>query len=487
VYHGDILEVMPTPSFYNSLSKKIEEFAPLSPEKVTIYHCGPTVYKRQHLGNMRRFLFADFLRRSLEFLGYTVHEVTNITDVGHLTQDEIDAGEDKMAVAAREQKITPQDIAHAETEHFFTDIDAFNIQRSHEYPRASDHIADMQALIATLIEKKHAYVTSSGIYFDVTSFPQYGALSGNTLEQLAAGKRIEVREEKHHPADFALWIFDDTALQKWDSPWGPGYPGWHIECSAMSMKYLGTTLDIHTGGEDNRFPHHENEIAQSQGVTDKPFVSLWLHNRHLQLGGKKMAKREGEQLTLDSLTERGYSPLAFRLLAFSSHYRMPLDFSWEAMDAAQENLKTIERLVRRLPLPLTPSPRGGKGEEKNNQLTLFKAALADDLNTPQALAAFLSYVSQANASLDSGQADPESIWGTLLHFDRVLGVIEPLAAALSKETVPAEVLALADQREAARRNKQFEKADQLRQEIEQQGFTILDTPAGPRLEKRIGD
>jgi cysteinyl-tRNA synthetase len=430
---------------------------------------------------MRRYLFADFLRRSLELLGYEVREITNITDVGHLTQDEIDAGEDKLAREANEQKTTPQDIAQRETERFFEDLKLLNIQPSHKYPRATQHIDDMQNMIAELIKREHAYVTPTGIYYDVHSFPAYGKLSGNSVEQLEAGKRIEVREEKKHPADFALWIFDKTALQKWDSPWGVGYPGWHIECSAMSLRYLGTDIDIHTGGIDNKFPHHENEIAQSEGATNEHFVRMWLHNAHLQLDGKKLAKREGEQVTLDTIVERGFSSLAFRLFVFGTHYRTRTDFTWEGLAGAAENLKSIENLLRRLPSKAEHVAPSVEAKE-------FADFLADDLNTPGALAVLLSYIRKINSALDAGtlskQEDIDEVWATLTLMDKVLGVIEPLHNQIASEEIPAEVKELAEQREQARRNKKFEEADRLRIEAEAKGYTIEDTSAGPRIVKK---
>src|SRR3990167_3340478 len=396
-------------SLYNSQTRKVEELTPVSgTNEVTIYNCGPTVYKRQHIGNMRRFLNADFLKRTLELLEYSVKDITNITDVGHLTQDEIDEGEDKLEKEAREKQKTPQDIAREQEALFFQDIDALSIKRSSAYPRATEHVQDMITLIETLIKKGHAYVTQSGVYFDVTSFPNYGKLSGNTLDALDAGHRVAVQTDKKHPADFALWMLDTQHIQLWDSPWGKGYPGWHIECSAMSMKYLGETIDIHTGGEDNRFPHHENEIAQSEGTTGKPFVNIWMHNRHLMLSGKKMAKREGESITIDTLKEKNYSPLAFRLLVFAHHYRSPINFSWELLDEFQGHMEGIKKLLSRLsphasaslsvnPLPLPEQERGTrslpltKGELEGVSIE-FAHALQDDLNTPKAFAVFLQTI-----------------------------------------------------------------------------------------------
>lgn len=478
---------MATLRFYNSLTKRLEPFETAERGKVRIYNCGPTVYKRQHIGNMRRFLFADFLRRALEFLGYEVREITNITDVGHLTQDDIDAGEDKLEKEARAQKLTPQDIAQKQIDLFLQDLQALTIQPAHLYPRATAHIADMIALTQTLLEKGYAYETPSGIYFSVQSFPEYGKLSGNTLEKMAAGARVAVRKEKKHPADFALWKLNDPShLQQWDCPWGRGYPGWHIECSAMSLKYLGSEIDIHTGGEDNRFPHHENEIAQSEAATGKQFVHLWMHNAFLKLGGEKLAKREGEQITLDTLRERGFSPLAFRLLVFGSHYRSPLEFSWESLEAARKQLETMRQMVRRTSSPIKPDTSLYEGEvdrRSGEVLSRFADALSDDLNTPAALAVVMNYIREVNALIEGGPTSPRlrGVFATLRAMDTVLGIFEPLRREIELEAVPEEIQKFAQQREEARRGKQFEKADQLRQEIEARGWRLEDTGSGVRI------
>lgn len=469
---------MEVPQFYNSLSKQVEPLNPKEPGKVRIYNCGPTVYKRQHIGNMRRYLFADFLRRSLEFLGYEVREIMNITDVGHLTQDDIDAGEDKLEKQAKAEQKTPQFIANEQIALFQQDLQALNIQPAHKYPRASEHIQGMQGVIGKLIENGHAYQTESGVYFDVTTFPEYGKLSGNTLENISAGARVEIRGDKKHPADFALWKTDDPEhLQRWDSPWGKGYPGWHIECSAMALEYLGSDIDIHTGGEDNRFPHHENEIAQSEAATGEQFARLWMHNRHLLSEGKKLAKREGQQITLDTLTEEGYSPLAFRLLIFASHYRTPVDFSWDAMHQAAQNIDTIRHMLQRI--------KNVKPTEPNKDaIEKFGNSLAEDLNTPAALAAVLEYIRSANSSLDTNndEAIQGEILATLLAVDSVLGVVKPLLS--EKVDIPAEIKRLAAQREEARKNKDFAAADDLRNQIEAAGYSLEDTPNGFQIRKR---
>lgn len=473
---------MPELVFYNSLTKKKDSFTPKDPGKARMYHCGPTVYKRQHIGNMRRFLFADFLRRTLELLGYEVREITNITDVGHLTQDEIDAGEDKLEREARETKVTPQEIAERESKLFFEDLQALNIQPSHKYPRATQHIQEMQKIIQTLLDTNHAYQTATGIYYDVQSFPAYGNLSGNTLEKLAAGKRIAVREEKKHPADFALWIFSDTSLQKWDSPWGTGYPGWHIECSAMSLEYLGSEIDIHTGGEDNKFPHHENEIAQSEAATNQPFVRYWLHNSHLQVGGKKLAKREGEQITVTTIIDHSINPLAFRWLVFGSHYRSKMEFTWKLLEAAQQQLEGFKNLLQRLN-EISPSKEPGK--EDTAAVDTFKAALSNDLGTPEAVAVVLEYIKAANSALDSAPSPTtvHNIRATLEVLDKVVGIFSLLQTSLENMHIPEEVQQLAKLREEARKSNNFAEADNLRVQIEKQGFRIEDTSSGPRLNK----
>ncbi len=464
---------------YNSRTKQVETLAPVSgTHTVTMYNCGPTVYKRQHIGNMRRFLHSDFLKRTLELFGYEVKDVTNITDVGHLPQDDIDAGEDKMEKAARESMRTVQDIANEQIDLFKQDIRSLNIQESSLYPRASEHVQDMIALIQILLEKGHAYVTESGVYYDVASFPKYGELSGNTVAALNAGHRVEVRSEKKNPADFALWMLDDTHLQLWDSPWGKGYPGWHIECSAMGMKCLGETIDIHTGGEDNRFPHHENEIAQSEGATGKPFARIWMHNRHLLLSGKKMAKREGEAITMDTLAEKGYSPLAFRLLVFAHHYRSPIDFSWELLDEYQKHLDSTRHLLERLRhmQEIPPASPSAHAEE-------FKTALADDLNTPKAFAIFLQTIKEINKALDTDKRDVlPALAASLMEMDSVIGVLTILQKDI--HDIPLVIIRLAEEREQAKQAKDYEKADMIREEIVQKGFFLQDTPHGFRITKK---
>jgi len=471
--------------FYNSWSKKKEVFIANTPGLVRIYNCGPTVYKRPHLGNLRRFLFADILRRTLEIYGFKVKEITNITDVGHLTQDELEAGEDKLEKEARTQKVTVKVIADRETKNFMDDLKALNIQEADNYPRASEHIKEMIDLIKILLDRGFAYETKVGVFFAVDKFKSYGKLSGNTVDKLAAGARLAVRKEKRQAADFALWLTDDpNHLQQWDAPWGRGYPGWHIECSAMSLKYLDSKIDIHTGGEDNKFPHHENEIAQSEAATGKRFVNYWMHNAHLQIGRRKLAKSSGQQITLDTVRDKGFSPLVFRWLVLSSHYRSKIDFSWERMNEMQVNLDKIKTLLRRL-------IENGALDNNAQQIDTavfenFTQALGDDLNTPGCLAVLNEYMAQTNRHLTEKAAqngEIDLVYATLMEMDRVLGVLTGLMKEIVNEVIPAAITKLGEAREQARQQKDWTEADRLKEEIIAAGFSIEDTKDGYRLLK----
>jgi cysteinyl-tRNA synthetase len=478
-------EGMPQPKFYNSLTKRIEVLRPKQTPVVRIYNCGPTVYKRQHLGNLRRYLFTDFLRRSLEWQAYEVEEIVNITDVGHLTEDDLDEGEDKLENEARARQMAPSEIADEQIKLFRADLAALNIQPAQVYPRATEHVPQMIELIQRLLANGHAYLTTSGVYYDVNSWPAYGKLSGNTLEKVASGRRVPAREEKRAAVDFALWkINDPKHVQQWDSPWGRGYPGWHVECSAMSRHYLGGEIDIHTGGEDNMFPHHENEIAQSEGAFAEPLARLWLHNRHLRLKGAKLAKRTGEAITLETLRDKGFSPLSFRLLVFGSHYRKPLDFSWESLAAAEQNLEAWRQLLRRLEEGKESKEAGGTADKK--LLTAWREALTEDLNTSEALASLHEWVRATNQHLDQRQdVKREEIWSTLQEIDKVLGVFTELRREIEEEKIPAEAKQLAEEREQARKAGKFERADALRQSLAEQGFVVEDTVTGPRLKRSV--
>src|SRR2546430_6049994 len=370
---------------FNSASRQVEPFVPLVPGQAGIYDCGPTVYDWQTIGNLYRYIVSDVQRRTLEYLGYRVKAVMNITDVGHIVGD-VDQGEDRMMLAAKREGRDPETLARKYTEQFMDDRRRLNILDPHVMPKATDHIPEMIALITRLIDKGHAYVAADGVYFDIATFPGYGTrLAGELTQDLVAGARVDVNPNKRNPADFALWRAAQPGdLQVWDSPWGRGNPGWHIECSAMSMKYLGETFDIHSGGEDNLFPHHESEIAQSEAATGKPFVNYWLHVRFLRVDNERMAKSKGGFYTLDDLITWGYDPLAFRLLALGTGYRKSLDFTRAAMDQAQRRLERWRRVIAeayaatggRVTQP-APDYSGRQG---------LTDALGDDFNTPHDLA-----------------------------------------------------------------------------------------------------
>lgn len=467
----------------NSLTRNLEEFHPLEPGKVRMYNCGPTVYSHVHIGNFRSFLFADVLRRFLEFRGFEVTQVMNITDVGHLTQDDIEQGEDKMLVAAQRERKTPWEIAEFYMNEFFEYVDLLNMRRAHRYPRATDHIPEMLELIRRLIDSGFAYVVDGNVYFEVSRFPSYGRLSGNTIEKLRAGARIEVREEKRHPADFALWKRDPRHLMQWDSPWGRGFPGWHIECSAMSMKYLGESFDIHTGGEDNIFPHHESEIAQSEAATGRPFVRTWMHARFLQVDGKKMSKSLGNFLTLRDLRARGVDPMALRYELISTHYRMQQNFTWDSLEASAKAVERLRgfrgRLVERLRAADPPPGRPLRtAEEAAGMLRRFGRALDEDLNVSPALAALHDFVRTTNGLMDSlGPTEAEAALQALAKADTVLGVLE---REREKHSLDEETLRLVRQREEARGRRDFETADRIRGELRRRGVILEDTRDGTR-------
>ncbi len=471
---------------FNTLTKKKEEFTPQELGRVKIYNCGPTVYDYPHIGNLRRYIASDILRRYLEFSGYEVRDVTNITDVGHLTEDELDRGEDKIIAKAKKEKKSPYDLARKYTKAFLEDIKALHIRKAHFYPKATKHIQEMQEIIKVLLKKGYAYETKDGVYFSVEKFKDYGKLSGNTPAKIKKGARIEPSPYKKHPADFALWIkAHPQHLMQWESPWGKGYPGWHIECSAMSMKYLGETLDIHTGGEDNIFPHHENEIAQSEAVTGKPFVRFWMHSRHLLVEGRKMAKRDGTFYRLKDLADKGFSPLAFRLLVLQSHYRSKLNFTWKSMQQAQNSYQALLEWIRRLNNIQT---KGEKNKKIKSQIDKTKEkfiqALNDDLNTPSALASVFKLMSVTNSRIDQGklnQKDAENILKFLKKIDKVLAIFVNIF--LPKITIPHDVQNLIAEREKARRERNFKKADFFRNEINKLGFDIEDTKEGPKVKK----
>ncbi|MBM4082277.1 MAG: cysteine--tRNA ligase, partial [Planctomycetes bacterium] len=422
-------------------------------------------------------VFADVLRRYLEYQGNRVRQIMNITDVGHLTSD-ADEGEDKIEKAARESKKDPWQIAEFYMNAFFEDVDKLNIRKPEKYPRATEHVPEMIAIIQKLMDKGIAYFSNNCVYYDLSEFPDYGRLSGNTLEQLQAGKRIEVNPDKRGPFDFALWISDPKHIMQWDSPWGRGYPGWHIECSAMSMKYLGETLDIHTGGEDNIFPHHDCEIAQSEGATGKRFVNYWMHTRFLLVDGQKMSKSLGNFYTLRDLLEKGYDAMAIRYVLMSTNYHMPMNFTLPGIEAAKHSIQRLKDFKLRL------ESATGDGENPEAAKALakgqagFEAGMDDDLNVSAALGALFDMVHELNR-IELTRSDAQKALGLLARFDSVLGVLEEKQPAI----LDAEVERLIQDREAARKRRDFAQADKIRQDLKARGIVLEDTPKGVRWKR----
>ncbi|HEY6419822.1 MAG TPA: cysteine--tRNA ligase [Candidatus Binataceae bacterium] len=462
---------------FNTLSRSVEEFHPLNPPEVRMYSCGPTVYLPQHLGNLRAYLCWDFLRRALEFNGYKVRHVMNVTDVGHMTNDDEEAGEDKIEKTAREQGKSPLEIAKFYLAKFQRDCAALNL-RLPTPPllcRATDHIAAMHSLIARILEKGYAYVTPSGVYFDVEKYrgpDGIGRLSRQRLEEQDPGQRLEHSADKKSPHDFVLWVLDRSDhLLQWDSPWGRGYPGWHIECSAMSMEYLGETIDIHTGGIDNMPVHHEDEIAQSESATGKPFVRYFVHNAFL-VGkeGAKISKSAGKFPLLDDLVAAGVNPMAFRLLCFGAKYRSELAFTLDAARAAEKQLYYLWGFAA------TANAEDRDSPWAHEYLERFTEALSDDLNTPEALAVVLELVRTAYRKSD------HRIWSTLKLVDSVLGLrLEEQFRFLHESVPPADIQALIDARTEARKKKDFGQSDALRMELVARGWNVKDNRNGTSM------
>lgn len=458
---------------YNTLSGEKEVLKPIKDKKVGLYTCGPTVYNYAHLGNLRTFIFEDILRRVLEYNGYDVTQVMNITDVGHLTSD-ADTGEDKIEKAARREKKNVLEIVDFYTAQFREDIAILNIQRPHMMPRATEHIREQIELVSLLEKKGFTYRTNDGIYFDTSKFKNYGKLGRIDIRGLKEGARIKKKDEKKNPTDFALWKFSPPGGGKkrqmeWDSPWGIGFPGWHIECSAMSSKYLGQPFDIHTGGIDHIPVHHQNEIAQSEGAYDKPLANYWVHGEFLVVDKKKMAKSAGKFFTLRDIEKKGYSPLAYRFLVLNAHYRTPLHFSWQAMETAKNGLEHLYNQIKELGIRTKDA-----GEINREYKNKFIEKINDDLNIPQALVV----VHEVIKSKLNGK---EKI-ATVLDFDKVLGL--KLADALKPIEIPTEIKELAERRKKARRLHNWTDSDALRKEIRRLGFDIEDTPDGYLLKKR---
>lgn len=457
---------------YNTLTRRVELFIPREQGVVRMYTCGPTVYRYVHLGNLRSFLMADWARRALEWSGYTVTHIKNITDVGHMRQELVDRGEDKLIAAALAEGKTPAEIAAFYTESFLQDERRLNILPAQHYPRATDHVQQMIALIGVLEQRGYAYRSGQNVYFDVRRFSDYGRLSGNRLEDLLEGVRAEADSAKRNPEDFALWKGAEPGrAMKWESPWGPGFPGWHIECSAMAMHYLGQQIDLHTGGVDNIFPHHEDEIAQSEAATGVPFARCWLHGAFLLADGLKMAKSQGNVYLLQDVIERGFDPLSFRLLCAMTHYRTPLNFTLGALRGAQH---ALDRLRRKL---LEAEDAGGDADQELAEpwRQRFSAALADDLGLPQAVATVW-------AMLEAG-LPPATICELLVDWDRVLGLRLAEWCAEAR-TIPLEVQALAAERSRLRQARDYAAADVIRDELIARGYEVLDHGSQTELRRR---
>jgi cysteinyl-tRNA synthetase len=387
---------------YNTLTRTKELFAPLSPPGVGMYVCGPTVYGHSHLGHAKSYISFDVIVRYLRFLGYTVLYVQNITDVGHLT-DDADEGEDKILKQSRLERAHPMQIAESFTRSYYEDMDALNVLRPDIAPRATGHIIEQITVVQQLLEKGLAYEVNGSVYFDVTKFAAYGSLSGRTVDELVAGARVEVNPEKKHPADFALWKSAGAGhIMRWPSPWGEGFPGWHLECSAMSMKYLGESIDIHGGGLENQFPHHECEIAQSEGATGRPFVKYWLHNNMVTVDGRKMGKSLGNFVTLKDAFLR-WRPAVVRFFILQSHYRSPLDFSDVAVEGAARGFEKLVNTVRTIQDRLRSAPESGAaGPDLESYRRRFTEAMDDDFNTPQALAVLFDLAHELNQAFTAG-------------------------------------------------------------------------------------
>jgi cysteinyl-tRNA synthetase len=459
---------------YNSLTRTVEPLEPHVPGEVGIYTCGPTVYRYAHIGNLRSFLFADVLRRGLEYLGYRVKHVKNITDVGHMRDDTFDTGEDRMELAAEVEGKTPAQIAQFYTDAWLEDEAAINILPVDVYPKATEHIGEMIELTARLLENGLAYEVDGTIYFDVSEFPGYGKLSGQRLEQLRAGHRVEVESDKQDPEDFALWKKAGAGrLMKWPSPWGDGFPGWHIECSAMSLRHLGEHVDIHTGGIDNKFPHHEDEIAQSEGALGHRVVSIWMHGEFLTLGEAKMAKSAGNIIRVTDLPEKGFDPLVFRYLALTAHYRSKLDFTEEAMHAAASGLRRLRRAFHQAGAVVGADAGAGDlaAEPMAGYRARFTDAIAEDLGTPAALAV-------AHAVAGTDDLTPVQRRALLADFDRVLGLSLDAPAEEEAGELPEGAAELLERRVAARAARDFATSDALRDELAAMGVEVRDTPEG---------
>lgn len=451
---------------YNTFSRKLEEFKPIAGKKVTIYTCGPTVYRDIHIGNLRTYLTTDILRRVLKAKEFEVQSVMNITDVGHF-RFSMDTNKviDPVVEEANKIGITPLELSKIYTDKFLKDAKKLNILEQDVMPRASDHVEEMIEVIKILIEKKYAYESSGNVYFKVEKFKDYGKLSGNTLDkmdQLLEAVRVSVETDKKDTADFALWKKAEDRVMSWDSPWGMGVPGWHIECSVMAMKYLGVSLDIHAGGEDLVFPHHEDEIAQSETLTGEKFVNTWVHTSFLSVEEEKMSRSKGNVFILSDLINKGFSPMAFRYLTYQTHYRAKMNFTWEGLEGAQVALKKLYEIASKLP---TPEGYADKYEVE------FLHVIIQDLNMPRALAIVWELL--------RSEVEDSKKSAALGRMDEVLG-LKIFETAGRMIDIPSDVLELANERNKLRHEGRFMLADQIRHKIEKMGYEVLDGKEGKK-------
>lgn len=460
---------------YNSQTRHKEEFVPIEPGKVRIYSCGPTVYNYFHIGNARPFIMFDLLRRYLEYRGYEVKFVQNFTDI-----------DDKMIKRANEEGTTVEELGDRFIAEYFKDADALGIHRATVHPRATRHIGDIIGLIKRLEKNGLAYNVNGDVYFDTEAFPGYGKLSGQNLEDLEAGARIDVDDAKRHPMDFALWKAQKPGEPAWPSPWGMGRPGWHIECSAMSMKYLGETIDIHCGGKDLLFPHHENEIAQSEGATGKPFVHYWMHNGHINVDNQKMSKSLGNFFTVRDISKE-FDLEAVRMFMISAHYRSPVNFSKEMIEQSKAALDRLYTARDNWTFLLDHAPERELNEAEQaliakgrEAVAKFDEAMDDDLNTADAIGAIFELVKEGNLAItaDTARAAIKSTLSTLKEMTDVLGIL-----SRENDAIPDDIKALVEQRKQARAEKNWAESDRLRDEITARGFVLEDTPKGAKVRR----
>ncbi|HEX2787212.1 MAG TPA: cysteine--tRNA ligase [Ignavibacteria bacterium] len=453
---------------HNTLTRSTDEFIPIEPGKAKMYCCGPTVYNYQHIGNLRTYLFEDILKRVLVYNGYEVTHVMNITDVGHLVSDE-DEGEDKMELGAAREGKTVWQIAEYYTDIFKKDLERMNILAPDIYSKATDYIKEQIEMIQCLEKKGFTYITSDGVYYDTAKFPDYGAMARLDIKNLRAGERVEFSAEKRNPTDFSLWKFspkDQQRAMEWESPWGKGFPGWHIECSAMSVKFLGNHFDIHCGGIDHIPVHHTNEIAQAEACTGEKFVNYWLHGEFLNMGDEKMSKSKGEFLTIDVLNQKGYTAIHYRYFLLNAHYRTKLKFSFEGLDSAKSGYENLKGKILRL--KQAASDKTESSEKTSEVVRLFNEKINDDMNIPEALA--LLWMTLKNEKL----SDNEKLF-LVYEFDKVLGLgFKDLKEEKEELDVPPGIIELAEKRIEAKKSKDFKLADDLREQIKQAGYEIID-------------